>query len=490
MSLAPDEPLLRMLAELNRVAAEVNRAGSDPDTPVADIMRLIAEGVVALMAVAGRPATAVIYILDVAAPAARASFVPTSRVAAGVGAAQSGADVPRPHGLGSRALERRQRVLSYEEADLTLHEAMTAVGARVGVCYPLIVADQPVAALYVYLHEDRPFGPAELLLLDNFVNLAAMALHRKQQLDRVHRHLERKEEELARLRRADLLISSRVGLQETLESILQMALEVTGAQYGILRVVDPTGKQLVTRAIAGADLGRPATEALPINTTSITGWVAKYRRPLCIPDVRADPWARIYYPLDHDLEMRSELAVPLIGASGRLEGVVNLESPRPGAFSEDDSLLLQSLATQAVIAIQEVRLLDALQEIAEGLLTRPPQQVFDRVVELACELLNVPVAALWVREEDELILQSATRGHRRGERVSLRGSLTGQAVVEGRIVTSEDVRSDPRFQWPDLARSQGWTQAIVVPLTAVFLHVELWAAFPALLVVLLLGNLG
>lgn len=36
----------------------------------------------------------------------------------------------------------------------------------------------------------------------------------------------------------------------------------------------------------------------------------------------------------------------------------------------------------------------------------------------------------------------------------------------------------------------GLTQAIVVPLTAVFLHVELWAAFPALLVVLLLGNLG
>ncbi len=462
---AADATLLRMLAELNRAATAINRAGSDPDTPVATIMRLIAEGVVALMDVAGVPTTAVIYILDAAA-SSTATFVPTSRVAAGVGAIQSGADVPRPQGLGHRALERRRRVLSYEEADLALHEAMAAAGARVGACYPLIVADQPVAALYVYLHEERPFSPAELLLLDNFVNLAAMALHRKQQLDRVHRHLERKEEELARLRRADLLISSRVGLQETLESILQMALEVTGAQYGILRVVDSTGKQLVTRAIAGADLGRPATEALPINTTSITGWVAKYRQPLCIADVRADPWARIYYPLDHEREMRSELAVPLIGASGRLEGVINLESPRPAAFSADDSLLLQSLATQAVIAIQEVRLLDALQEIAEGLLTRPPQQVFDRVVELACALLNVPVAALWIREENELILQSATRGHRRGERVSLHGSLTGQAVVQGTIVVSEDVREDPRFQWPELARSQGWTQAIVVPLPA------------------------
>lgn len=464
----PQPAAFAALANLNRIAAEVNCVSSDGRGSAAAVLRQIALGAVELIAGGpwvetsqnAVPVTAVIYSYDPTS----GRFEPASRVAAGRASAPSAGDSPRPGGLGERALQQRRRVLSYEAPELALHRTMVDAGAGVGACWPLIVTDQPVGVLYLYLHENRPFSPLELLLLDNFVNLAAMALHRAQQLDRVQRNLERKEEELARLRRADLLISSRQRLEETLEAILQMALEVTGARYGIFRLVDRSGDLLITRAIAGDDLGRPAVEALPINTTSITGWVAKHCQPLCIADVRSDPWARIYYPLDLDLEMRSELAAPLIGSSGRLEGVINLESPRVNAFSEDDSLLLQSLATQAVIAIQEVRLLDALQEIAERLLDQPAQQVFDRLVELACELLGVPVSALWTLEEGELVLQSANAGHIHGERILLHDSLTGQAILQRAIVVSEDVRHDPRFQWRELAQQQGWTQAMVAPL--------------------------
>ena len=59
-------------------------------------------------------------------------------------------------------------------------------------------------------------------------------------------------------------------------------------------------------------------------------WVARNRQAACISDLHEEPWSQIYYPLDASLEMRSELAVPLIGASGRLEGVLNLESPTSG----------------------------------------------------------------------------------------------------------------------------------------------------------------
>ncbi len=176
-------------------------------------------------------------------------------------------------------------------------------------------------------------------------------------------------------------------------------------------------------------MGRPAVEALPINATSIMGWVAKTRQPLNIPDVRQLPWSRIYYPLDHALQMRSELAVPLIGASGRLEGVLNLESPQVAAFTEADSHLLQALATQAVTAIQEVRLLDALQEMAEHLLTQPAQQVLNHLVELACDLLGGAASAIWLLNGQELVLHAASAGHVRGDRLSLHDSLTGQAIL-------------------------------------------------------------
>ncbi|MDV7393286.1 GAF domain-containing protein, partial [Arthrospira platensis SPKY1] len=123
-----------------------------------------------------------------------------------------------------------------------------------------------------------------------------------------------------RLRRAGLLISSRLRLDETLKAILQMALEVTGAEYGIFRLLDPSGEFLNMRAIAGEHLNRPLVEALPVNANSVMSWVARNRQPICIADLGDEPWSQIYYPLDAGLKMRAELAVPLIGASGRLEG--------------------------------------------------------------------------------------------------------------------------------------------------------------------------
>ena len=105
------------------------------------------------------------------------------------------------------------------------------------------------------------------------------------------------------------------------------------------------------------------------------------REPLVIADVREEPWSRIYYPFDRELQMRSELAVPLIGASGRLEGVLNLESPQVNAFSKQDRYIMQILATQAVAAIQEVRLLNMLHEITTVLISQPIKTVHHNLVE-------------------------------------------------------------------------------------------------------------
>lgn len=450
--------LLDALASLNQISATINRISPGDPVSVEATLRLIAESAIKVMP----GASAVIYTYD----QAQNVFDPASRVSTGEQTDPVPGDEPRPDGMGMRAISQRRRILSYEEPDLSVHPIKVDAGARVVACFPLVVADQAVGALYVYLHEDRQFSQLELLMLDNFVNQAAMAIYQARRLASVQRDLARKEDELTRLRRAGLLISSRLRLEETLEAILEMALGVTNAQYGIFRLVDKSGQNLITRAIAGEHMDRPLIEALPTNATSIMGWVAKHRQPVCIPDLRAEPWARIYYPLDPDLEMRSELAVPLIGAGGRLEGVLNMESPYVGAFSESDSHLLQALATQAVIAIQEVRLLDALQEVAQLLLVQPCEDVLKRLVELACELLNAAASAIWTLKGNQLTLQMANSGHRHGEVIPLHNSLTGQAIIRRSPVTSDDVRSDSRFHRPELARAQGWTQALIVPLLA------------------------
>jgi signal transduction histidine kinase len=162
--------------------------------------------------------------------------------------------------------------------------------------------------------------------------------------------------------------------------------------------------------------------------------------------------------------MRSELAVPLISASGRLEGVLNMESTVANAFDERDKNVLQALATQAVIAIQEVMLLDALKEVTQLLLTQPSRVVFQRITELASELLNSAASALWVVDGDYLILEASCGDLDSAANVPLHDSLIGHAVLERTAIVSEDVRVDPRFRRPDIARDKGWARALIVPL--------------------------
>ncbi len=217
-----DARLLDALSSLNRIGATVNRIGSDDLSSVETTLRLIAES--ATKVVPG--ASAVIYAYDEALGA----FDPASRVSVGEWVAPVPGDEPRPDGLGMRAIRQRRRVLSYEETDVEVHPVKVEAGARAVACFPLVVASQAVGALYVYLHEARRFGQLELLMLDNFVNQAAMAIYHARQITQQAEELARKKDELLRLRRAGLLISSRSRLEDTLEAILQMALEVTGAR--------------------------------------------------------------------------------------------------------------------------------------------------------------------------------------------------------------------------------------------------------------------
>jgi GAF domain-containing protein len=400
--------LLEALASLNQISNSINHIDSTSTNSQASSLQLIVES--SIRVIPG--SSAVIYTYDQSKDALEIE----SRVFANTenytpaSLENHSVDTPRQNGYGVRTINRKHRTLSYEESDLEIHPYHSALGVRVVACFPLIVATQVVGLLYIYLYEDRSLSQLEELMLDNFVNQAAMAIYHTRHLAGIKRDLAHKEDELSRLRRAGLLISSRLRLEETLESILELALEISNAQYGIFRLLDKSGDFLVTRAVSSVHLEKPLVEKLPLNGNSIMAHVARTRETLLIPDLRQPPWTEIYYPLDSRIEMRSELAVPLINASGRLEGVLNLESPRLQGFSEEDSHLLQSLATYAVTAIQEVRLLDALQEAAQLLISQPSQKVLDNLCSMANNLLNTTSSAIWITDEFGELQLTASSG--------------------------------------------------------------------------------
>jgi signal transduction histidine kinase len=78
--------------------------------------------------------------------------------------------------------------------------------------------------------------------------------------------------------------------------------------------------------------------------------------------------------------------------------------------------------------------------------------------------LGASASVIWRLEAGDLVLESSSGGYRHGERIPLEASLAGQAVLTRSAVTTANVRSDPRFHRADLAQSQDWSRALVVPL--------------------------
>jgi len=150
--------------------------------------------------------------------------------------------------------------------------------------------------------------------------------------------------------------------------------------------------------------------------------------------------------------MLAELTVPLVNSSGRLEGVLNLESPQAGSFSEDDSHMLQSLATYAVTAIQEVRLLDALQEVARLLLVEPCQKVLDHLTATANDLLNTSSSVIWLLSDDALILTASNGDLQNAKKMSAPDGLVGRAISQKKNISSE------------VTEAQDGARALIVPL--------------------------
>lgn len=129
-----------------------------------------------------------------------------------------------------------------------------------------------------------------------------------------------------------------------LRTLLDETLLAGSTTFGQLLELD--GDQLVIVATTG---GEPVGTRVA-TAESVSGEVLERRAPYYVPDVDADPRYCRYL----GEEMKSELAVPLIGGDTVL-GVLNLESPAPGFFTAEHAQILTALAGQAALAVERTR---------------------------------------------------------------------------------------------------------------------------------------
>jgi PAS domain S-box-containing protein len=143
-------------------------------------------------------------------------------------------------------------------------------------------------------------------------------------------------------------------------STLEMNLEY---RHGAVLLLDEHSGKLFPLALFDKDQGDDKlasmragleTEGIDLGK-GIVGWVAQNGQSVCLPDVRQDPRYR-----DIRIGTRSELCVPL-RFGDQFMGVINIESPETNAFDSSDLRLLEVVAAQIAVAIQNSRLLEEVQ---------------------------------------------------------------------------------------------------------------------------------
>jgi signal transduction histidine kinase len=165
-------------------------------------------------------------------------------------------------------------------------------------------------------------------------------------------------------------LASTLELGTLLQRIVKVASELCDAEASSILLYDQKRKELTFQASTDIE-NTDQMRGIVVPKESIAGWVAMERKPVIVADVHQDN--RFFKDVEKKLDFptRSILAVPMI-VKDKLVGVLEALNRKRGVFSEEDQAVLQVLAGQAAVAIENTRLFhqsDAISELVHELRT-------------------------------------------------------------------------------------------------------------------------
>ena len=251
----------------------------------------------------------------------------------------------------------------HEQPDLLRFSFFRRESARAVVGLLLEDDDVELGVLYVVFHHQRAFNERELTSARLMAHQATLAIAKSRLFEMLNRHvfrtntdLMRKLQEIEELKRIGRLISSTSEIDRVYAQILQGAMSISGAPHAALLMMDEERGAIIAHVRRN---GQTVTEKVDLHEFAPVAAPMRDSPSATAPNtpdiqVKRTPWLSIYRRVVPDA--RSYLYAPVMsGSKNERIGLLAIGSPEPTKFGPDDLRLLEALANQAAVAVQNAR---------------------------------------------------------------------------------------------------------------------------------------